>query len=97
MDGYRAGVARFRIPDLLGMFAIFAAGVPPLAAILTMPVLFAAISIGGWTAVRAHAYGFSAERCAFVILAHALPFMLLTSGPNDFHPHSLTVMAHYGT
>ncbi len=97
MDGYRAGVARFHFPDLLGMFALFAAGVPPLAAILIMPFLFAAISMGGWIAVCAHAYGYSAARCAFVILMHALPFMLLTSGPNDFHPHSLTVMAHYGT
>ncbi len=97
LEGFRTGVASFLLPDRIGLFALFSLGVPPVAANVLLPLIFAAVSIGGWIAVCAHLFGNSPVRFAFVILAHALPFLLIAAGPNDIHALALIVVSHYGT
>ncbi len=97
LDGIRTGVASFLLPDRIGLFALFALGVPPVAANVLLPLIFAAVSIGGWIAVSVHLFGNSTVRIAFVILTHALPFLLIAAGPNDIHALALIVVSHYGT
>ncbi len=96
LSGFRVGVAPMYFPDMLGLFSIYRLGVHPIAANLIMPVIFCAISVGGWIAVCKHLYGTSANRFAFVILAHALPFLFVAAGPSDVHALGLATFVHYG-
>ncbi len=97
LDGYRSGVAPFYIPDLLGLFALYAMGIYPVAAMMFMPLVISVISALGWIAVCTHLYGPSATRYVFVILLHAMTYLFVAAGPSDVHGLSIQIVSHFGT